>query len=373
MTLGLDPVSVLVQGGVKIIGVSLAALVVTMVFAAFYRWYVRDRVPTRFALILGLGVAAMLLNTASTLGQYIGGGENVIQFNVMVANTSALAVGGFASVAGGVLGDRLARGVLGWRGVDTGALVRAVGRVITVELPTEIHDIEGYDPVYSDVKESLGGSEHVFPRGLTVEELEDRLVERIKKDYSVGHVDLDLNREGEVEYIAVGSRAAGIGPTLAPDTVAVALQADPAYSSGSGDKVQVWRVGNEGAERVTTGELRGTNTDTATVAVQRSDVEDLGGDSQRFRLVTVSVERRPEQEFLALLRRSDETMSVVDIAPDSELVGRRLRELPVTVIALGDGESLDALPPGDRGLEAGDTVYAVGVPEDLRRFEETAR
>lgn len=374
MTASLEMVGVLVQGLGRIVGVGLVVLVVTMVFAAFYRWYVRDRVPTRFALILGLGVAAMLLNTASTLGQVIGGGGgSVVQFDAMVANTASLAMGGVASLLGAALGDRWAREMLGWRGVDTGALVRAVGRVITVELPEDIHDIEGYDPVYSDVKESLRGSEHVFPRGLTVEELHDRLVERLKKDYSVGHVDLEINKEGKVEYIAVGSRTAGLGPTMAPDTVAVALQADPAYSAGVGDRVQLWQVGGDGAERVASGELRGANGETVTVAVNRGDVDGLGGDRRRFRLVTVSSERRPEQEFLALLRASDETMGVYDVGGDSELVGVPVGELSVTVVAVGGADGVEAIPRGDRELGAGDTVYAVSRPDELRRFEAQSR
>lgn len=370
MTELLDLAFVTFPAVVKVVGVSLVSGLVTFVFAGLHRWYVRERVPMRFALILGLGVVALLLNTASTLGQYIGGGDGVLQFNVMLLNTVALGIGGLTSALAAGIGDNVTSNLLSWRGIDTARIVRSVGRVITVQLPDEIGDIEGYDPVYEDVKESLQGSEHVFPRGLTVQELRDRLVSRIKKDYSVGHVDIELNSEGEVEYVAVGSRTAGIGPTLAPNTVAIAVEADPAYSSSPGDRVQLWREGSDEPERVASGEVRGTCDDTVTVAVDQSDVEAFGSDPQKYRLVTLSSERQPEREFLSLLRASDETMNVLDIGPDSVLIGVSVGESEATVIAVRkESGEIEAIPGNDYVFGEGDTVYTLGRPEVLRKFE----
>ncbi len=123
-----------------------------------------------------------------------------------------------------------------------------------VRLPEDIDDIIGCDPMPDESKVTVANGGH-FPRRLTKDELRDRLVARLKTDYGVGHVDVELADDGTVDYLAVGSRAAGIGPTLPPSTNAVAIQADPAHAASAGDLVQVWEQAP--AKRVLTGELRG--------------------------------------------------------------------------------------------------------------------
>ncbi|MFC7026412.1 hypothetical protein ACFQH8_00440 [Halomicroarcula sp. GCM10025710] len=125
---------------------------------------------------------------------------------------------------------------------DVSEIVQTVGRVTSVKLPEEIDDIVGYDPMPEAIKDDLANRRFLFPRRLTRDELRSRLVSRLKTDYGVGHVDLDLADDGSVTYLAVGSRAAGIGPTLPPSTNAVAIRADPANAASAGDLVQVWET-----------------------------------------------------------------------------------------------------------------------------------
>ncbi|WP_049969593.1 hypothetical protein [Haladaptatus cibarius] len=54
-------------------------------------------------------------------------------------------------------------------------IVGAVGRMVTVTLPEPTDDIDGYDAVPDETKETLAGSSFVFPRGITVTELRERV------------------------------------------------------------------------------------------------------------------------------------------------------------------------------------------------------
>jgi len=122
---------------------------------------------------------------------------------------------------------------------------------------------------------------------LTVGEPEERVGDLLKEEYEVGYVDVELDDEEGVEFLGLGRGMSGIGPTLVPGTCAVALYADPAYSSSPGDTVQHWKrtedettekaegegneVGTEGIgkggemERVAVGELGGATGDVVTV------------------------------------------------------------------------------------------------------------
>ncbi|MFC7196712.1 hypothetical protein ACFQL4_22155 [Halosimplex aquaticum] len=147
------------------------------------------------------------------------GNGDPIDAATALSHIVTVAVWLLATRIGTGIGDRIGSDLTvatGERAVEAevGRLVQAVGRVITVELPEEVEDVVGYDPVPDQTKDDLAGKTFVFPRRLTVEELRDRLVTRLKADYAVGHVDIELADDGTVEFLAVGSRAAGIGPTL---------------------------------------------------------------------------------------------------------------------------------------------------------------
>ena len=178
--------------GLVVLAGTLAAL------AAFlYRWYVREEVPRGLSLLVGLAGVTLYLNTSRALGQVIGGSTLPTETEVALFNIAAFAVATGGAVLGRRAGDRFGtdvalRGGIDGMETDVGRLVQSVGRVVAVELPEEIDDIVGYDPVPDETKEKLAGRTFVFPRRLTVEELRDRLVTRLKADYAVGHVDVDL-------------------------------------------------------------------------------------------------------------------------------------------------------------------------------------
>jgi hypothetical protein len=330
--------------------------------------------------LVGLTGVVLVLNVESALGTLIatnGTPTDVLAPEVVLVNTVVLGASLAAAVTGGRVGDRVGESLFALSGsgtvdVDVSGLVQAVGRVITVDLPAEIADLDGYDPVDPTVKASFAGETLVFPRRLTVDELHDRLVARLREEYGVGHVDVDLDADGTVTFLGVGSRESGLGPTLPPETCAVAVRADPAMAASAGDLVQVYRPTDGGTERVAAGELRGTAGDVVTLAVDAADATALT-DDERYRLATLPVEPRSDREFAALLRAAEETMGVVTLAAGSELVGTPLGAVDAAVVAVRNDEGVEPIPSRARVLAAGDALYVVATPGVLRRLDAAAR
>ena len=365
----------LLQLAAQLLGLGIASGTAAGLVAVSYRWYVRERVPTGLGILFGLSVVAVYLGTTGALGAVISGQEAVLESSDVLPNLSAFAVGAAGSSLGIRVGDSIGTDLFvttGGRTVnaDVSEVVQTVGRVTSIRLPEEIDDIVGYDPMPDQTKATLADRRFLFPRRLTKNDLRDRLISRLKTDYGVGHVDLELGADGNVEYLAIGSRAAGIGPTLPPATNAVAIRADPANAASSGDLVQVWQP--DPFKRVLTGELRGVAGDVVTVAIDASDTPRLDPTTE-YKLVTLPVQDRPDREFASLLRAADETMGTIPVPPGSELAGVPIGGLGVTVAAITreDGQA-EPIPSRGRELAVGDVIYAIAKPDALRRVENTA-
>jgi hypothetical protein len=356
------------------VGAGLAAALV----AAGYRWYSRRGVPRAVAALAGAAVVALYLQTAGLYGEVLTGADaSVFEPATAAFNLLALGTGVGAGVVGRRLGDRAASAVFAHAGVrelesGVGRATAAFGRVTAVELPDEVADMEGYDPVSEATRAAVAGKTLLFPRRLRPAERRDRLVARLKEDYDVGAVDVDLDGDGTVRFLALGSRPAGLGPTLAPGAVAVAVRADPPAGASPGDVVQVWTDGPE-PSRVATAELRGVDGDVATLALDDADAAALDAGTD-YRLVTVPAAPRAERALAAAVRAADETLGAVVVAAGSALDGATVRDVEGAVVAVRpEGGAAEAVPPRDRPLAPGDTCYVVARPDALRALEVRAR
>ena len=343
-----------------------------------YRWYFRTAIPEGVAILLGVSIVALYLNTTS-LGSLAGAEDaQLLTVEGVVFNVVALGLAATVSPVGRYLGDRVAVDVFALSGIEgidgkTSRIVRTVGRMTPVTLPPAdgIEDMDTYEPVPVEKKAEIAERTLLFPRKLTVEELRDRLVERVKDDFGVGHVDVDVAADGTVGYFAVGSRATGLGPTLAPGRAAVALSADPPNNATAGDMVQVWRTDTE-PERVATGELRGVAGDVATLALDESDAATLSVEGG-YRLVTLPAEPQADREFASLLRNADETMATVTVTADGGLVGTAVGDVTAVVAAVRSAEgTVQAIPARAYTFAAGDTAFLVGRSDAIRQFESAA-
>lgn len=357
---------------------ALLSAVVAGATAIAYRWYFGDRIPEGVTVLLGMSVVAIYLNTTSLGLVAVGGSPGLLKPETAFFNLVALAVTAVTAPAGRYVGDRIVVDVFALSSArrldgELSGIVRAAGRFTSVVLPPAeaIADMGAYDPVSPERKAEIAESTLLFAGRLPSEELRSRLVARVKQEYGVGHVDIDLAADGTVEYFAVGSRVAGLGPTLSPGSAAVAIAADPPKDATPGDTVQVWRTDPE-PRRVATGELRGVAGDVVTVALDESDAESLTAEAG-YRLVTLPSEPQADREFASLLRRVDETMATVTVADGSSLVGTTVGEVGTVVAAVRpEGGSVQPIPRRSYAFGAGDSVYLVGRPDVLRRVEGDA-
>lgn len=361
----------------QVAGLTLLAGLVTGAVSFLYRVQVKAEIPDGVLVLIGLGIVALFLNTRLALVQFIGEDAQPLSLDNALWTLATFLLAGAASLGGARYGERLGEsGRLSGRKVRPALspIVRATGRFITVELPHEIETIEGYDAVPDETRANLEGASMDFPKGLTLEELRTQLVARLKEEHAVGYVDVDLTEEGDVEHLAIGQRAIGLGPALPPGFTALAVRSDPPLSATPGDAVQIWRPGDgeTGPERVGRGELRASTESVATIATKPQTARKISIQDE-YRLVTTATGSNADREFASMLRRSDETLGVFELSEESSLIGVSIRALDLTVIAIQAAEgTIETLPPASRSIQAGDRLYALGKPESLRKLQ-TAR
>lgn len=360
---------------VGIVGLGLLSLFVAGAVAVVYRWYVRDRIPAGVTLLAGVSAVALSLNTQGALGQVAAETPGFLAWEAVLFNSIAFLLAALVTPVGQRVGDRLALSVMAVVGTrelegEVSRFVRAVGRLTAVTLPQSIDDIAGYDPASEDVKDALAGKTLLFPKRLTVEDLQTRLRARIKDDYDVGYVDVEVAADGTVEYLALGRRVAGIGPTLGPGAGAIAVEADPPNAAAAGDVVQLWHRDGDWS-RAATAEVRGVAGDVVTVALDEQEARAVAGRS--FRLVTLPSTPNVERAFADLLRAAEETMAAVEVAPESDLAGSTVGDVGGTVVAVKPADAaIEAIPARSRPLAPGDLVYLVADPATIRQLETAA-
>lgn len=366
--------------GLRVAGLGLLAGVVVTVCAAGYRWYAGGPIPDGVAFLLGAGAVAVPINATATLGRAVGPGGGELAAVDALVTLATFAAAAVASGLGRRAGDGLGTDVVALTGGarldrDVGRVVRSVGRVAAVSLPDRIEDVEGYDPVEASTKTALAGASFVFPGRLAPAERRERFVRRLRDDYGVGTVDVEFDDAGDVSYLAVGRRPAGLGHTLPPGTTAVAVRADPSRSASPGDAVQVWRTaaaGDDGvARRVATAELRAVAGDVATLAVHETDAEALAPEAS-YRLVTVPGDLDTERELADLLRAADATVGTVTVAPDGPLAAVPAGALAVAVVAVRRPDGTLVAPAGASPVGPG-TLHVVARPDALRALEAAGR
>ncbi len=363
----------LIEVAARIGGLSLLAGAVTALASFVFRARARVALPEGAALILGLGAVAIYLNTRLIFVQFVGDTGDPLNTSEALVNVSVFVAAGVACYGGRYVGDKAGtsnRIDWDWLQPNLSPIVRATGLSITVALPDDVADIDGYDEVPPETKNKMAGRTLHFTRGITLSELESGVVARLKEEHDIGYVDIDIAVDGTVEYLAVGQRASGIGPTLPPDHAAVAVRADPPFSATSGDTVQLWRTGSNAAEeRLGAAELRASAGSVVTLSVDDTIATSIDP-TDTHRLMTLSGESYPDREFAAMLRRGDETMSVFEFTADSPFVGHSVKAIDATVIAVRDSDgTVDTIPKRDRRIQAGDCLYAIGQPDALRQIE----
>lgn len=376
MSVAVTAGEVLQEGGF-ILALGVFSGVVALLTATAFRWHLDEELPQGVALLFGTGAIALWLNTTASIGQAIGGTTDLLTLRAAGFTILAFGLGALAAESGRIVGDTVGarlRRRSAFDGTAEGVthLLRGGKRGLRVELPADIHDIDGYDPVREDIKDQLAEETMIFPGAFTLEELHEAFSARMDSEYGIGKVDVEFTPDGEITYLAVGRGMAGIGHTLPPGTVAVAIRADPAFSASPGDAVRIWRT-DPAPVQVATGELRGIINDIVTVAIDADDADALS-DEGPYRLMTMPAGQRADREFAALLRRSNESAAEVTVPPESPVIGQRMPDVGVTVLAIERSDGSIAAPPSpETTVAGGDRLIVYGRPDAIRRFESTTQ
>ena len=366
--------SVIELAGTSIVdigGMALLAGVVSLLAAVGYRRYSTRAAPAGTPLLLALAiVAGWILVGLATTGAIVG--DVALDHHTTATYLlAAFLVTGVVAEAGRRLGDAVACDVYGITRVagstEAASLVRAARLGVDVELPATIEDADGYLTVEDGVKADLTGRIVRLPHGLSTADRRARIERRIQRDFDVDYVDASMADDGTVAALSVGRQPSGLGSTLPPNGVAVAVRADPSPKASPGDPIELWATDGT-PELVASGTLRAATGGVATVIVDPDQLDALD-QSARYRLVTRSDEPTDGYELVSVLRSADETVDVVTVMADGPLADEFVGWLPAQVVVLERDGDLTVFPDESETLLAGDRCWVLGTPAELGALE----
>ncbi len=301
---------------------------------------------------------------------------------------------------------------------DVVELVGGRGEV-RVRVVGPVADVEGYPPLPDDLRVAIRGTELRFPADLRLADLESRTAERLRTEFDLAEVSVDLDERARATVAAAppfsglskrvpdGRRAVSVD-ALVPTGLArgdeVGLSADGATVDGVVVSARSDPDVDESAGTAATGvegtavEPAGDGTDPGdgtvgppagatyapttdggegrvTVTVPASETGRLL-DVERARVVVRSRGAEREYELGTLLRRAGRRFRRVTVRNGSELAGRTLGDaglrerFGVAALAVRAEGRWRVAPPPEVVLSPGADLFAVGTVDALDAFEE---
>lgn len=232
------------------------ASVVILCFSLIFRYLTGEKFPSLMGMALGLGI----------LG--IGGGLLAILDRPTLEGVVEVLVAAIVIVRGVNMGNRLADKMPRGRASFLNILRRMrKPSHVTIKLPSKynIHHISGKPRVPEGLKSELSEKEVILPSDLPQEELINRLKRRLITDWGIGSVELELDEDGKVIYLAVAAKEQGISETIPIGHVAIPIQCDRIpYGLAAEDFVRVYLEDGEIIDQV---EVKGMDKAEKTVTI----------------------------------------------------------------------------------------------------------
>ncbi|MEF8863622.1 MAG: TrkA C-terminal domain-containing protein, partial [Haloarculaceae archaeon] len=273
---------------------------------------------------------------------------------------------------------------------------------VRVEVTGEVEDIEGYPPVPEAIRTGIRERDWRLPADLPLSELESRLAERLRTEFDLTEVTVEIDERGRAT-VAAAPPLSGLSKRVPSGRRAVSVQTLLPSGLARGDEVTVvtldrrvegtvLSVRSGGGSKATDGGrplTDGGATDGAepaatapvtraavggdgrlTVAVTRADAPALLR-ADRPRIVVGSRGIRREFELLSLLRRAGRRFRRVTVRSGGPLDGATIGSADVratygvVLLAIRHPEGWTVAPRGTESLAGGDEVFAVGTREQL--------
>ncbi|MCP8304626.1 MAG: CBS domain-containing protein [archaeon] len=195
--------------------------IVIMLISIAFRYFTGEQFSSIMGIIIGLGIVGISGGLLAILDQpTVGGGVQILAASLIIA-------------LGVKYGDRMAvkmpkQGISLYKMFSR---AKKKGSII-VKMPSEnlIRNLAGKPRVMDSLKKELSGKEFTFPSGLPIENLVERVRRQLMTDWGLGDVEVELNEEGEVTYLAVADREQSISETIDFGYVALPLEYDVAPS-----------------------------------------------------------------------------------------------------------------------------------------------
>lgn len=372
--------------------------------------------------IPGFGVVVMALALAGVNGGLLALTDRELVNSasgpvIVTAIIVVLMISFYAHAKGDEMGQTFPRR-LSFRGLrertlSADVVERVGGRgQVRVTVTSPVVDMEGYPPLTPDIRQGIKEGEWTFPAELPIRELESRFGERLRTEFDLSDVSVNIDEQGVATVVAApplsglskrvpsGRRAVSVD-TLVPtgmargDEVRV-VTAETAVdgtvlSAHSGDSTDGLDDERHGGSVATDGGADPEDDDVeppavpaatttggegrVTVAVSRSDAAALLRADRPEVVVTARGTRR-EFELVSLLRRAGKRFRKVTLRDGSSLAGMTLadgslREAHgVAVLAVRRPDGWILAPRGDTGLEVNDELFVVGRTDALDAFAE---
>lgn len=299
-------------------------------------------------------------------------------------------------------------------------VIEKVGKFgrVRINVVGDVVEMEGYAPVSEETKKQIREGEWTFSADLSVTELEDRMAEKLTKEFELSDVSVSIDADGNATVVAAppmgglskrvpkGKRAVSFD-ALVPTGLArgdeVTVEVDDTKVEG---KVVSARSGKDeekkeekkeevsavaetdgGAEEAgTTAPSTTGGEGRVTVAVDRASANRiLEGDPSR--MVVKSRGTRREYELISVLKSAgmefrEVRVGSVPVAGDGEEGEDKEETLGsldargnfgVIVLAVQRGQTRVLAPRGDEEVRAGDELFVVGDKEGIDGFEEALR
>lgn len=273
------------------------------------------------------------------------------------------------------------------------------GDEVRVHVVGEVADMEGYPPLSEEMRTDLRNTEMTFPADLRLDELEERMAQRLQTEHDLGEVSVTVDERGQATVVAAPPFS-GLSKRIDDGRHAVSVRGLIPTGLARGDEVTVItpdaqvrgtvisaRSGpgaDAPAEFAPAGEdetpkpVRAPTTDGGegrlTVAVTRTDVQPLLR-TEETKVVVESRGTRREYEVVSLLRRANKrfrrfTVRAGSVLDESPLGKAGLREsYGVSVLAARTTEGWTLAPDGETRLTAGDQLFAAGDRDALDEFD----
>lgn len=360
--------------------------------------------------IPGFGVVVLALAVAGVNGGLLALTDKSIQQSasgpvILTAIVVVLMISLYAHAKGDAMGAAFPRrlSLKGLRdrslSTDVVELVGGYGRV-RVTVTGEVVDMEGYPPLPTETRQAIRDGDWTFPAELSVGELENRFAERLRTEFDLSDVSVQVDERANATVVAAPPLS-GLSKRIPAGHRAISVDTLVPTGLGRGDEVDLVTddttirgtvlsaeaepsdgpAATDGGETAETPPVSQPLTTTVggdgrvTVAVPRVRTKSLVG-ADRPKLIVLARGTRREFELISLLRRAGKRFRKLTLRDDSDLVGSTLatatlrESFGVAVLAVRRPDGWVIAPRGDTELAADDQLFIVGTTSALDAFTE---